>query len=481
MNRSIRFTALFSLLLITLLLVNLTYIAGFSQEKYANNPLNKRLLIAATSIPRGAITAGGEELAHSWKDEAGIYHRKYEGDTPAFSNVLGYLSDQFGAAGLELSQNAQLTGTEITTKNWTDRLLGKDPIGNNVHLTLNPEVQRLAYHQLADNGYEGAIVALKPSTGEIIAMAASPSFDNNGLVNPETAENTWQELLATPGNPLLNHATQETLPPGSIFKIVTTAAGLANGYSRDSQLPGAAEITLPGTTQTLTNYGGQTCGGGDGGDVSLLTAFEHSCNTAFVQMSIDMGAAPMQKAATSFGIGQSYDLGIPMANGALGDITDPAIRGQSSIGQRDVSMSALQAAVMAGTVANGGQRMTPHLVSAITDVAGHEVRKIKPEVADSSLDPAIMAEITDLMRASERSTWGYKGTDIASKTGTAEHGDNTLGPHTWYVAFGPSKNADVAVAVVVKNGGHLGAGATGGQVASPLGRTVLEAALRATR
>lgn len=481
MNRSIRFTSLFSLLLILILLLNLTYVQGFSQKKYAENPLNQRTVLAAKSIPRGAITAGGEELAHSWVDDEGLYHRQYEGDAPAFSNVVGYLSDQYGLSGLELSHNGQLSGTEVTTKNWLDRLLDKKPVGNDIHLTLQPEVQRVAYHQLADNGYEGAIVALRPSTGEVLAMASTPGFDNRPLTAPGTAEAAWQGILNTPGNPLLNHATQETLPPGSIFKIVTTAAGLAHGYTAQSLLTGAAEITLPGTTQTLTNYARQTCGGGDGGEVTLHTAFEHSCNTAFVQMMLKVGAEPLRQAAKSFGIGESYDLGLPMAKGALGELADQGELGQSAIGQRDVSVSALQAAVMAATVANKGQRMAPYLVSSITDTHGATVRTTTPTVVDNSLDPQIAEQITELMRASERATWGHRGGDIASKTGTAEHGDGSVGPHTWYVAFSPSSNADVAVAVVVKNGGHLGSGATGGQVASPLGRAVLDAALKAGR
>ena len=157
----------------------------------------------------------------------------------------------------------------------------------------------------------------------------------------------------------------------------------------------------------------------------------------------------------------------------MGDLPDEAALGQSAIGQRDVAMTALQAAVMAGTVANDGARMSPHVVSRITAPDLSEVKKIGDKKLNQAIPEEVAAQVTDLMRDSERNTYGATGADIASKTGTAEHGDESTPPHTWYVAFSPSEDADVAVAVVVKNGGGEGVGATGGKIASPIGRAVL--------
>ncbi|MBZ8177305.1 penicillin-binding protein 2 [Corynebacterium poyangense] len=478
MNRSIRHLTLFCLLLTLVLVANLTLIHGFRHEEYANNPKNPRIRIETQSIARGTITAGGQVLAESHPDENGIYHRSYPTDPVAFSPITGYLSNIYGTSGLENSQNDILNGTDdsLITNRWREMFLGKDQVGANVETSIIPEVQETAYNALARSGYQGAVVAIKPSTGEILAMASSPSFDANGLSNDDTAESTWNTLSNDSTNPLLNHATQETLPPGSTFKIITTAAGLQHGYSPDSKLTGAPSITLPGTEQTLTNYDAQPCAGG--GEVTLRTAFALSCNTAFVQMGIGTGVDALRETAQAFGVGQSYDLGIPTAAGALGDIPDQASLGQSSIGQRDVSMSALQAAVMAATVANNGKRMEPHLISRITGADLHEISRTKPKELNQAIPEDIAAQIRDLMIGSERSTHGYAGEDIASKTGTAEHGGPGDPPHTWYVAFGPSQNADVAVAVVVKNGGGMGLGATGGAVSSPIGREVLNTALR---
>lgn len=477
MNRSLRLASAFAVVLILILLANLTWILAFKEDEYANNPLNQRGFYEMKSIPRGQISTGGVVLASSAQDADGFYQRSYPSDSPAaFAPVTGYLSDQYGASGLEASYNAVLNGTDpaLSTARWLDTLTGKDTVGANLELTLDPQTQQVAHQMLTGNGYEGAAVALRPSTGEVLAMASSPGYDPNAIVDPATASAAWEDVTSRPGNPLINHATQDTLPPGSIFKIITTSAGLANDYSSGSLLTGGAEITLPGTTTTLTNYGGQTCAGG--GEVTLETAFSLSCNTAFVQMAIDVGADAVRSAAEAFGVGETYDLGLPMSAGSLGDLPDDAALGQTAIGQRDVTMSALQAAVMAATVANDGRRMEPYVVDKITGADLRELRTTQPREITQAVSPEIAAQLEELMLASERNTAGGRA-GIASKTGTAEHGDENTSPHTWYVAYLPDQ--DVAVGVVVKDGGGLGTGATGGQVASPVGRAILDAAAAA--
>ncbi|HCJ68360.1 penicillin-binding transpeptidase domain-containing protein [Corynebacterium casei] len=465
MNKSIRVTALFSILLTIILLINLTVVQAFSVDKYAKNEHNQRGFYDMQTIARGQIFAGGAVLAESTPNEDDTYSRSYPVDSPAWGPVTGYLSSQYGASQLEASYNDILNGTDdsLLTTNFMDLITGEQPDGANVEVTIDPQLQQLAYDQLNQQGYEGAAVALQPSTGKILAMASSPSY------NPNNIDEQWGQLQEQEGNPLLNHATQETLPPGSIFKIITTAAGLDNGYSPDSTLTGASEITLPGTETQLTNYGGQVCGGSQ--QVSLTTAFSLSCNTAFVEMGMDVGADELRSYAEGFGVGQSADIGVETASGSLGDLPDDAAVGQSSIGQRDVSMSALQAAGMAATVANNGVRMEPYLVNRITDSTMNDIRTTDPKEASTAVSEELAATLTDLMYESERNTSGYNGNSYASKTGTAEHGAD-LPPHVWYVAFDPDR--DIAVAVVVKNGGNLGQSATGGQVSAPIGRAILD-------
>jgi len=462
MNRSIRFAAIFALLLTVILMVNLTRIQVLSEERYAQNGLNKRQFFEMKSIPRGQISTGGLTLAHSVQGTDGFYQREYVTNPVQYGILNGDDPSLFAAQ-------------------WKDVILGREKKGANVELTLVPEVQDVAYQQLSSKGYAGAVVAIRPKTGEVLAMASTPSFDPSSIVNPETAENSWAELTSDSDSPLLNHATQETLPPGSTFKVITTAAGLANGYSPDSQLNARPEVTLPGTTATLENYGGMACA--PGATTSLTVAFTKSCNTAFVEMGIGVGTSEFNKTAEAFGVGESYDLGVPMVAGTVGEITDDAALGQSSIGQRDVSLSVLQNAVIAATVANGGKRMNPHIVSKVVGQDLKPIKTIGPKELNQAVSPEVASQITELMKSSERNTAGYSGSDIASKTGTAEHGEDSRNsnPHAWYIAFGPSQDADVAVAVVVKNGGDRGQQATGGSVAAPIGRAVIDAALRSAR
>ena len=469
MNKSIRLVSLFAILLTAVLLVNLTVVQALSEDKYAHNPKNVRGYLEMRTTPRGQIFAGDTVLAQSTADENGNYSRSYPTDSPAFATVTGYLSERFGASQLEASQNGILNGKDdsLLARNWLDMLSGKPQKGANVEVTIDPALQQAAYDQLAGPGYNGAAVALQPSTGKILAMASSPSFNVSDLVGDSAAE-TWEQLQNQDGKPLVNHATQETLPPGSIFKIITTAAGLNNGFTPDSSLTGAASITLPDTVTELTNYGNQACGGAD--RVTLQTAFALSCNTAFVEMSEGIGADELRKYAEGFGVGEKYSLGVDTSSGSLGELSDGAQVAQSAIGQRDVTMSALQAAVMAATVANKGKRMEPYLINRITDAQMNELRSTQPRVAAEAINEDTATTLKDLMFASERSTWGYDGNGFASKTGTAEHGEG-LAPHVWYVAFDPDK--DIAVGVVVKDGGNLGEGATGGQVSGPIGRAIL--------
>ena len=312
MNKSIRFGAVVSLLLIIALLVNFTVVQTMREDEYAQDARNSRIVMDLKKINRGNITAGDLTLAESFRNEdTGYYQRAYPNMPWSFAPVVGYASDQFGTAQIESGFNGDLTGDSGSSSRFLRTGLEDAKKGDNVQLTLDPNLQAFAFDQLAKPGYEGAVVAMRPSSGEVLAMASAPSYDPNAIVNPASAGDAWDKVNNDPGKPLLNHGTQDQLPPGSIFKIITTAAGLRNGYTPDSPLTGDAQIMLPGTDVPLTNYGGQACAGG--GQVPLRTAFALSCNTAFVQMGLDMGPDALRDAAARFGVGQNYDLGLPNA------------------------------------------------------------------------------------------------------------------------------------------------------------------------
>lgn len=484
MNKSIRAVGVFTLLLVVVMLANLTYVQAFSRATYAENSRNARQYMELKSRLRGQITAGGQILAHSVKNEDGTYRREYVTDPVAFAAVEGYLSDQYGAAGLESSQNSVLMGTDDSLfihRTW-DTILGRDPQGANIELTIDPNLQQLAYDQLASKGYTGAVVAIKPSTGEILAMASTPTFDPVAISSSdtETATTEWEKVNNSAGSPLLNHATQQTLPPGSTFKIITTAAAMEkNNVTKDTTVTALPEITLPDTVTTLENYAGTRCAAG--ATTTLAVAFAKSCNTAFAELGMAAGAEQFKKTASAFGVGEHIDtLGIPVTDSTVGAISDQPSLAQSSIGQRDVSITPLQDAIIAATIANGGKRMAPYLIKKVTDQSLKVLSETKPREVNQAVSSDIATKITELMVGAEKATTGYSGADIASKTGTAEHGEDSRDskPHAWYVAFGPSQNADIAVAVVVENGGDRGQAATGGSVAAPIGRAVIAQALK---
>lgn len=484
MNRSIRAVATFSFLLVLALIANLTYIQAFQQDELANNPLNNRQYLKLKIIARGQISAGGKVLARSTADDRGQYWRQYDYEPAVFGDVVGYASDRFGAAGIEASQNSILTGTDdslFAQRTW-DTLTGKPPKGANVELTLDPAVQQVAYDQLSSRGYSGAVVALRPTTGEVLAMASTPSFNPSAITdpNPEAAAANFEALANSPAAPLLNRATQQTQPPGSTFKVVTTAAALESGADRNTPVTADNKITLPNTETTLENYDGKRCG--EGKETTLFEAFRRSCNAPFVQLaSKDMAAAEkLRKVAEGFGIGEGFPrLGLPAQTSTIGDIPDLAAAGQSAIGQRDVALTPLQNAVIAATIANGGVRMEPQLIKQITGPDLKPLRRATPKEAGRAIPQDVAGQLKDLMLASEQ--WGGGEATIASKTGTAEHGEDSRNsaPHAWYIAF--STQADVAVAVLVENGGDRGQEATGGSVAAPIGRAVIDAAVPALR
>ena len=268
-------------------------------------------------------------------------------------------------------------------------------------------------------------------------MSSTPSFNPSEIVtnNPKQAEANFSQLSSSDGARLLNRSTQQTQPPGSTFKVVTTTAALMAGDDENTSVTGANQITLPGTNTTLENYDGATCGAG--GQVTLMEAFRRSCNTAFVDLSTRHGADAMRKAAKAYGIGENMeDVGLGVQKSTLGDIPDDAALSQTSIGQRDVALTPLQNAVIAATVANGGKRMEPHLIKKITGSDLKTLKTTKPKKAGDAMPKKTADQLTKMMLQAELYAGGQDST-IASKTGTAEHGEDSRNskPHAWYIAF----------------------------------------------
>jgi peptidoglycan glycosyltransferase len=327
------------------------------------------------------------------------------------------------------------------------------------------------------------VVALEPATGKILAMVSAPSYDPNLLATHDTEAQgmAWQQLRDDAGSPLTNRAIAERYPPGSTFKVITTAAALQAGITENEPLTAAGSIPLPNSTATLENYGGTPCGTGP--TAPLREAFERSCNTAFVELGMRIGADALRSTADAFGF-DSPPAAIPLqvAESTVGPMADAAAVGMSSMGQKDVAVTPLQNAMVAAGIANAGVVMQPYLVDRLEGPDLSNISATAPQEQRRAVSAQVAAKLTNLMVAAEQFTQqkgAIPGVQIASKTGTAEHGTDPRAtpPHAWYIAFAPAQNPKVAVAVLVENGGDR-LSATGGALAAPIGRAAIAAALQ---
>jgi peptidoglycan glycosyltransferase len=488
-NTPVRRIALAVMGMIVLLMANLTYVQVVKAGDYRSDPRNQRVLLAEYSRQRGQISAAGQVLADSTETGDRLrFQRKYP-DGPEYAPITGYYSVLYSSSGIERSLDEVLNGNDdrLFARRLSDLITGRNPSGGNVVLTIDPAVQKAAYDALTSRDFAGSVVALRPQTGEILAMVSTPSYDPNDLASHSSDEQTeaWTRLNDADPPVLSNRAISETYPPGSTFKLIDTAAALQAGFTPDSQLTAASEITLQGTNTDLENFAGTPCG--SGATASLRDALARSCNTAFADLAAQLGEDKVRQQAEKFGVGAAPPP-IPMAvaPSTLGDIPDTASLQQSAIGQRDVRFTPLQNAMIVAAIANGGRLMAPYLVSQIQSPTLDVLDETQPDQLGQTMPAEVAATLTELMIGAENRTQGggkITGVQIAAKTGTAEHGADpkTTPPHNWYVAFAPAQDPQIAVAVVVENGGDRSLEATGGSRAAPIGRAVIAAGLRGGR
>ncbi len=488
MNTSLRRISMTVMALVVLLLINATITQVFRADGLRSDPRNQRVLLDEYSRQRGQITAGGQLLAYSLSTNGRFRYLRVYPEPFAYAPVTGFYSLRFSSSGLERAEDQILNGSDerLFGKRLADFFTGRDPRGGNVDTTIVPRVKQAAWEALAqgcNGGCKGSVVALEPSTGKVLALVSAPSYDPNLLSTHDTEAQgrTWQELRDQPGSPLTNRAISERYPPGSTFKVITTAAALQAGMRENEQLTAAAQIPLPNSTATLENYGGTPCGTAP--TAPLREAFERSCNTAFVQLGIRIGGEALRSTADAFGF-DSPPAAIPLqvAESTVGPMPDAAAVGMSSMGQKDVAVTPLQNAMIAAAIANAGVVMQPYLVDRLEGPDLADISTTTPQEQRRAVSAQVAAKLTDLMVGAEKLTQqngAIPGVQIASKTGTAEHGPDPRNtpPHAWYIAFAPVQNPKVAVAVLVENGGDR-LSATGGALAAPIGRATIAAALQ---
>jgi len=488
MNTSLRRISMMVMALIVALLINATVTQVFRADALRTDPRNQRVLLDEYSRQRGQIAAGGQLMAYSVSTNGHYRYLRVYPEPAVYAPVTGFYSLRFSSTGLERAEDTILNGSDerLFGKRLADFFTGRDPRGGNVDTTLVPRVQQAAWQAMQQGcggPCKGSVVALEPSTGKILAMVSSPSYDTNVLSSHDTEAQgqAWQQLRDDPDSPLTNRAISERYPPGSTFKVITTAAALQAGITENEQLTAAPQIPLPNSTATLENYGGAPCGNSP--KAPLREAFERSCNTAFVELDFRIGGDALRNAADAFGF-DSPPAAIPLqvAESTVGPMSDAAAVGMSSMGQKDVAVTPLQNAMVAAAIANGGVVMQPYLVDRVEGPDLAEISNTTPTEQRRAVSAEVATKLRDLMVGAEKFTQqsgAIPGVQIASKTGTAEHGTDPRNtpPHAWYIAFAPAQNPRVAVAVLVENGGDR-LSATGGALAAPIGRATIAAALQ---
>jgi penicillin-binding protein A len=504
-ERRIRRLGIAIVALFALLFAQLAYVQVFAADDIKNHPANfSRQLIAEYNIERGKIlTADGLILARSVPAPEGSryrFERRYpHGDL--FGYVTGYYSRIYGRTALERSMNAYLSGEapELALATFTDLFLGREKRGGSVIVTIDPALQEAARDALAPN--EGAVVAMDPRTGDILALHATPGFDPNDLSSGTDAEirQAWEQLNADPENPLLGMSHQELFLPGSSFKIVTASAALENGFGPDSVWPNPHRLQLPLTNEELQNFGDDHCNGGSS-QITMAEAFEESCNVTFAAIGLELGPERMAAQARAYGLCATFPpeqttceeqlvgFEVPFANGrfpepAYFERNDPLLA-FAAIGLDNDLVNPLSMALIASAVANRGEMMEPRIVTQVRDAQGRVAREFDPARFGQAISPASARALTDMMISVVNEGTGFRaqvpGIQVAGKTGTATNGEGRP-PNAWFTAFAPAGGAQppaIAVSVIVLDGGDLGSEATGGQVAAPVAGAVIEAYLR---
>jgi peptidoglycan glycosyltransferase len=490
MNRALLRVSLACLALFVLLLLNVNYVQAFETTKLADEPHNVRVFDAQFTFQRGAILAGGDgsdvKIAESRQVKGTDVYQRYYPDGKVYAPVTGY-DTIYGKSGIEEAENSLLAGTDtrLAVHNFTALLTGKQKQGAAVDLTISPAAQAAAYKALAtkDGGHAAAVVAIQPSTGAILALASYPTFDPNVLTTFDGTQfdKIDNQLLRDPGQPLLNRATQETYPPGSSFKIVTSSAALSNHVvaSVGTKVQAPQPLKLP-NGNFLNNDGDEQCGDGD---PAMIEAFYLSCNTAFAKIGIKVTAPVLRQQASLFGLNQPLNIPLAVVPSVLPPVpdNDPSLTAFSSIGQYNDQVTPLQEAMFSAAIANHGKLMTPYMVQQVIGPGLSVIQQATPSTLSQAVTPQVAGEVQSMMlqvtqnpNGTAYRTAGPPATSIViyGKTGTAENGiNNSSTDDAVFSCFVPASSGQqpIAVGVIVKGGGF------GADAAAPIAVQIIKA------
>ncbi len=502
MNKQIRKLTGGLLVLYLALFVALNVVQVGKKEALDSHPQNNRQTIRDFNRMRGPIvTADGVVVARS-VPIPGESQFKYQREYPTgslFSNITGYYTYSFGSTQLEKTQNDVLMGD--TTQQKVDSVFGGSDNTGSVQLTLRADVQEVAAKALDDfnaaqlasgnpEAVQGSVVVMDPRTGAILAMVSLPRYDANQVADHDTAkaEQVLDFLNNYPGKPLLANAYQENYMPGSSFKVVTTGIALENGVtSMERSWPSETEWVPPQTNDPIQNYGGKSCGG------TMAEVFYRSCNIPFAQMASELGPQRMTDGVRAWGIGEKLPIDLPgaVASSFCGNVSpcdasffedNLPLLAIGGFGQGNDLMVPLHMCMVASTVANGGNMMVPHVIDATLQHDGTVIERTEPKVWKTPISAATAATLTELMVGVVNNGTGTpmqldNGIQAAAKTGTAQLNFVEGEPqrsHAWIVGFAPAEAPRYSVAVVIKGTTDQISAGTGGRLAGPIAKQVLD-------
>ncbi|MFG2370004.1 peptidoglycan D,D-transpeptidase FtsI family protein [Streptomyces sp. NPDC048504] len=491
MNKPLRRIALFCGLLVLTLLLRDNWLQYVKTDSLKDDPKNRRVTIARYSTPRGNIIVDGDPITGSTETStSGLndlkYKRTYKNGA-MWAPVTGYASQAFGANQLESIEDGILSGTDdrLFFRNTLDMITGKQKSGGDVVTTLNAAAQQAAWKGLSKQGGKGAVVALDPSTGKILALASYPSYDPSSFAGNSTTTDSkaWQKLQKKydPDDPMLNRALRETYPPGSTFKVVTASAALENNLysSADTATNSPLPWVMPGTTTELKNEGSIPCK-----NATLRVALQYSCNTVFGKVGADLGNDKMLAEAKKFGFDSEQFTPIRSSASVFSDNMNQSQTALSSIGQYNTAATPLQMAMVASAVANDGKLMKPYMVDKLQSSNLDTIAQTEPEEMSQPLSSKNAQILQSMMETVVEKGTGtnakISGVTVGGKTGTAQHGvANSENPYAWFLSYAklPDGSSPVAVAVVIEDSSANRDDISGGGLAAPIAKSVMEAVI----
>jgi len=486
MNRPIRNIAVACLVLFVALLLNVNYVQFVQADSLNAKNGNKRVLDEEFSRDRGPILVGGDPIAESVKSKDSYKFQRRYPDRELYGPISGYFSYVFGRGGLENSQNRVLSGSDnrLFVNRVMDLVSNKQPKGGSVELTIDPLAQKTAASGLQALGKntKGAVAAIDPRTGAILAMVSQPSYDPNRLASHDFAavQKSWNVLTTDKDQPMINRATQQTLPPGSTFKLITAAAALEDGVNPSDKIKAGSTLRFPGIQYTLGNENGSNCGGDK---ITFERALNVSCNVAFGGLAGKLGQTKLADQASKFGFGINPLAGLP-ANPSRFTSADTKLEApqlaQTGIGQFEVAATPLQMAMVAAGIANHGDVMKPYLVKTVRSPNLRVLDQAQPELLSHAMSAPNSGKLRNMMISTVEigtaTSARIPGVNVGAKTGTAQSTKDRP-PYAWFVAFAPADNPKVAVAVLVESSNTGRDEISGGRLAGPIARAVMEAVL----